>query len=229
VLEQRGRPHEALTEFRTVLTLDAPDEEKALAHYQIGRLLTATGRDAESLPSFEKAVELFPQFWQARFAVANWLSRHGRHGEAAEMFGRLAAADPANLLARQREAAALMSDGRFALARRRLEEGLAASPRSFELASLLARLLATAPDPALRDGERALQLAQDLMQARQDVEQAETVAMALAELERFEEAAALQRQLIDWAEQQGQIELADRLRRTLGRYESRQPVRQIPG
>jgi tetratricopeptide (TPR) repeat protein len=229
ILDRLGEVDDAIEQFQEVLGLEVADEEKALASYQLGRLLSAKGRDKEALASFQKAVALFPQLWQAHFAVANWLSRHGRHLEAAEIFGRLATSDPANVLARQREAAALISGGRFARARQRLEDGLATHPRSFELASLLARLLATAPDDALRDGARALQLAQELLQARRSIDQAETVAMALAELERFDEAAALQRQIIDWAASEGQRELASRLRRNLERYENRQPVRQLPG
>ena len=51
----------------------------------------------------------------------------------------------------------------------------------------------------------------------------------LAELERYDEAATLQRQILDWAESAGEAELAARLRRNLERYESRRPVRQVPG
>lgn len=229
ILDRLGRTDDALVQFRAVLDLEVPDEEKGLAHYQIGRLLTAKGLDDDAFDSFQRAVQLFPQLWQARFAVANWLSRHDRHDEAAVIFGRLATADPGNVLARQREAESLMRAGRFQPARRRLEEGLVAHPRSYELASVLARLLATAPDASLRDGARALQLSQELLQARRSIDQAETVAMALAELERFDEAAAFQRQIVDWAEGEGQAELAGRLRHNLQRYENRQPVRQTPG
>ena len=229
LLDRLDRPEEALEQFQAVLGLDVPPQEKGLAHYQIGRLLYTKGQDQEALENFQRAVELFPQFWQARFAVANWLSRHDRHREAAEIFGRLAQADPSNVLTWQRECEALMQDGRFAQARRRLEEGLATHTRSYELASVLARLLATAPEASLRDGERALQLAQELLTARRSIGQAETVAMALAELERYEEAVALQQQIIDWAESEGNTAAVAQLRRNLDRYRNRQPARQLPG
>ena len=229
VLERTGDPAGALEQYQAVIGLEAPDQEKALAHYQIGRLLNTLGRDEEAIASFRRAVELFPELWQARFAVANWLDRHNRHAEAADTFARLAAADPGNMLFRQREAQSLMGAGRFAQARRRLEEGLATQPRSFELASVLARLLATAPDAALRDGQRALELAESLYQAQRSIDGAETVAMALAELERYEEAASFQRQILAWAQSEGDAEAVARLRRNLSRYESGLPARQVAG
>jgi hypothetical protein len=53
--------------------------------------------------------------------------------------------------------------------------------------------------------------------------------MALAEQERFDEAAALQREIVAMAESQGRTGDLPRLQRNLARYEGRQPVRQASG
>ena len=57
-------------------------------------------------------------------------------------------------------------------------------------ATTLARLLASAPDRSLRDGRRALELATEIHASDPAPVHAETVAMALAELERCDEARA---------------------------------------
>jgi cytochrome c-type biogenesis protein CcmH/NrfG len=72
-----------------------------------------------------------------------------------------------------------MALGRWREARSALEEGLRRLPGDPLLAAALAELLAACPDPAVRDGERALGLAEAAYRARPDAEIAEVVAMAL--------------------------------------------------
>ena len=70
-----------------------------------------------------------------------------------------------------------------------LDEGHARFPDRPATATLLARLLASAPDPALRNGARALRLAMVVYGREPSAAYAETVALALAELGRCDEAA----------------------------------------
>ena len=62
----------------------------------------------------------------------------------------------------------------------------------------LARLLAASPDPSLRDGARALELAEQAI-AEPTLQRAETLAMSYAAAGRFDEAVQVQRDLIDQA------------------------------
>jgi cytochrome c-type biogenesis protein CcmH/NrfG len=81
-------------------------------------------------------------------------------------------------------------------ARSRLEGSTRVLPASARLRHLLARLLAACPDRALRDGERAVLLAEELWRADPTPARAETLAMALAETGSYERAAALQSELL---------------------------------
>ena len=89
----------------------------------------------------------------------------------------------------------------------------------------LARLLAAAPDDRARDGRLALALAEKVIERDQSTDAGETLAMALAEIGRFGEAAAVQRDLVSAARRAGQADLATRLRDNLGLYEARKPSR----
>jgi len=89
----------------------------------------------------------------------------------------------------------------------------------------LARLLAAAPEPAVRDENRALRIVQSLVQNQQGdaFEVGVTLAMTLAALGRFKEAAAYQQALIQEAEKSGAPDLARRLRRNLDLYNRQKP------
>ena len=112
-----------------------------------------------------------------------------------------------------------MGLGRFADAKGVLEARLGIAPADDRAAQSLARLLAGAPDPSLRDGPRALAIAGALLEADNAAPKAETAAMALAEVGRFEEAISIQRTLVREARRQGRTGEERRLARNLERYE----------
>jgi hypothetical protein len=89
----------------------------------------------------------------------------------------------------------------------------------------LARLLAACPDTSLRNGERAVELAMEVFQAQKTPLHAETLAMALAEAGRCEEAANLQRMLISTVEQNNDDVPIMRYKTGLARYEKGKPCR----
>jgi hypothetical protein len=93
----------------------------------------------------------------------------------------------------------------------------------------LARLLAAAPDDRVRDGRRALALAETLVKTNQSLEVGETMAMALAEVGQYGEATRVQRELIAAAREAGRSDLVapleENLRRYLGKQASRTPWR----
>jgi tetratricopeptide (TPR) repeat protein len=220
---------------------DAPPEEKALAHYQLGRILKLQGTGQqhagqqraweEAIHHFRQATVLFPSLWQARLALANTHRDAGRLAAAAAEYRQVVEEEPRNLLARTSEVKVLIAANRHAAARQRLEEGLGEQPRSAELANLLARHLATAPSPELQNGGRSLEIANGLFAAFPTVDHAETVAMALAGLGRFQEAVERQKTLIartrqENREQEGRGRLV-RMRRNLERYQRGQPAGEI--
>jgi len=206
----------AVETFEELLTREGvPPQERALALFQLGRIAAGAGDVETAEKRYREAVQLFPDLWQARFNLANLLDRVGRTKEAAVELAGLLARDPENVVARVREAEILSSLGEWGIARARLEEGLTLVSNSSELAHALARILVTAPDPVLRDGERALVLAQGAFSALQSVEHAETVSMALAEVGRFGEAIFWQEEAIAQARGSNDEAALERLGRRL--------------
>ena len=58
-------------------------------------------------------------------------------------------------------------------------------------------------DRSVRDGARAVELATQAVTARSSLENAETLAMAIAEAGRFENAVELQSRLVEEADERG--------------------------
>jgi Flp pilus assembly protein TadD len=162
----------------------------------------------------------------ARASLADALRRSGKLEAAITEYIEIVKIDPSASDARFGRAMALVRLRRFAEARSVLEEAVRVHAEQPGLAHALARLLASAPDDAVRDGRRALSIMQSLENTTApSVALVETMAMALAENGRFADAIMRQRQAIAMASQDRRSALVTRLSEHLRRYESHMPSR----
>ena len=222
VRTRMGRLDEAEATYRRVLESDAANGDARLG---LGAVLAQTGDFDSAATELREALRLLPEGArtpQVHFGLAETLVRNGRLEEALSHYTRVRELDPAQRLAWLREATVLMGLGRFADARAVLEARLAVDSADGPAAHSLARLLAGAPDPSLRDGQQAMTIAGALLEADNSAPTAETAAMALAEIGRFEEAVSIQRTLVQEARRQGRAGEERRLARNLERYERRE-------
>jgi tetratricopeptide (TPR) repeat protein len=137
------------------------------------------------------------------------------------------------MLALNQIALAHVSKREYAAAVVAYEEAMRMKPDSSDLArsrprrwvqNNLAWLLATAPDSTVRDGARALLLAEQLVAWRSDdAAYLDTFAAAYAELGRFEDAVRTQKRAVG---RLGRGSLRDEYRRHLKSYENKQPWRE---
>jgi tetratricopeptide (TPR) repeat protein len=161
----------------------------APAHYSLGLLLEGRGRDAEAIARYSAALTAQPGYVPARLRIAAVLRRTGRAEEALAHYEEVVRLDPGAADAPLEAAITLVRLGRYAAARDRLTAGMERFPQQGGYARALARLLAAAPDDRVRDGRRALALAERLLKEDQSTEVGETMAMALAEVGEYGEAA----------------------------------------
>ncbi len=160
---------------------------------------------------------------EAAFALGAALRRDGRFEDALQVYGGLAVQRPKLAPAHLGAILCQIKLGQFAAAKRNLEKSVRAFPRQRMFFHLLARILAAAPDDALRDGARAAELAQMLATFNVDAQLAETCAMAMAELGNFQQAVIWQQRALNRAEDDGH---KTRLLATLQDYVDRKPCRQ---
>jgi tetratricopeptide (TPR) repeat protein len=221
-LYQMGDTAGAMAQFEQVLRT-TPDYVHA--HFSLGMLLGESGRDAEAIEHFSAALELDPSHVEARVELADTLARTGRAKEALDEYAQALTIDPTSTDAAFGRAMALVRLRQYAKARDRLSEGLEIHPDAPMFGHALARLLAAAPDDRVRDGRRALALVDELIKGQQSIELAETTAMALAEVGRYREAAAVQRDALTAATHAGLPVVERRIAGNLGLYESGRPCR----
>lgn len=210
-----GRREEAAGELESLIA-DHPDY--FLAHFTLGTLRAQQGRDAEAIEHYRRAVELNPDHRDSHFNLANALRRGGRLEEAVEHYRRAVELRPGDPHARYGEAVALTDLGRWPQARERLEAAHAALPEDRVLTAALARLLAACPDPELRDGPRAVELAQELVASEASLAHVELLATALAGIGRFDLAVREQETALATARKAGRGDLEARLAADLERY-----------
>ena len=203
----------------------------AKAHYSLGVVLEASGHDQEAIERFSVAVRYEPTYLEARLRLAAVLRRTGRLREALAQYedvvnvAREAGGDPRVAEAPFGYAITLVRLRRYREARDMLAEALKTYPDQPVYTHALARLLAAAPDNLLRDGPRAMTLMQALSNEQQHIDTGETMAMALAEVGRYDEAAAWQREAIAAAKQRGRADSVQRMTERLRAYERRAPWR----
>jgi len=221
-LAQMGDVAGAANEFDEVIRR-APDH--ARAHFSLGVLLARNGRDEEAIVRFTNALKYEPGYVQARVQLAGALARRGRPGEAIDHYQRAIAADPSLSEAVYGQGMAFVRLGRFREARDAFAGGASrfADQPLFKLA--LARVLAAAPDEQVRDGRRAMTIVDEMMKGPQSIELAETAAMGLAEVGRFDQAVDAQRSVLEAARQANLEPVVRRATENLRKYESREPSR----
>lgn len=217
---QTGDVPNAIRALEWVLRLEPSN---SAAHFDLGVLTLLFGAPDSgrgALDHFRAALAADPRNNAARLAVADLLWRGRRCREAIAHYDTFLTARSAQPQPRIRKAICHAQLGEFRRVREVLEVGYKASPEEPSLQEALARVLAASPDASVRDGERALEIAQRLATSHPRAEMVEVLAMALAELGRFAEAIRYQRAVVRSAEQRGvPAKMLEHLRGNLRRYE----------
>ena len=199
--------------------------EHTEAQFSLGVVRADQGRHREAIDHLSTALRHDSAYIQARMQLANVLARSGRADEALSHYERALAQDPTRLEAMFGAAMTLVRLERYAAARDRLQQGVEADPGNRMFRHALARLLASAPDGGVRDGRGAMTIVEELLADGQDLALGETAAMALAEMGLYDQAAAVQRDVMAATRQAGLTDALQRMAGNLGLYEAGRPSR----
>jgi tetratricopeptide (TPR) repeat protein len=132
---------------------------------------------------------------------------------------------PENADAHVNLGSALLAKGRIVDAIGQYKEALHLAPENLAAKSNLAWLLATSPDPSLRNGPEAVLLAEQASRSSGGKRPLalRILAAAYAEAGRFSEARATAHEALQAADDQGNVALSDFLRKEIALYELGQP------
>ncbi len=210
------------TLFRRTLavTTDNPMARETLAN-----ALLQAGKLDEAAQHCLEALRLRPDFTEAQTTWATILARQGRLAEARDRLAAVLQKNPGDANAHFSLAQALAHNGDTAEAIHHYREGLKSKPDNTTALNNLAWIRAAHADPAFRNGDEAIQLAQracDLTRYQRPI-MVGTLAAAYAEAGRFQEAVTTAEQARDLALAAGQKEVAEKNQQLLERYQARQP------
>ena len=218
-----GDREEAYAELERTLEL-APRSD--LAQFLTALYLDEAGRFDEAETHYRAALAVAPLHAGANFFLGNLLMRSGRYTEAARHYAETLRKIPKHPRAGTLEVLALARDGASPeVLRDKLERLVVVLPKDERPALMLARLLAASPDDGVRDGQRALEIAQSLFDRQPYQDQAEALAMAHAELGQFDQAVALEENALATATEAGRFGQVPTLLARLESYRNRQPLR----
>ncbi len=208
-VERSRAQHEALTRMR------GEDEKSIQLMIEEARRLTREGAYEAAVERFREAVEQAPELLELRFELASILGHLGLFDDAVAEFEQVLASAPRHEAAHRGLTVAMILTGRFGEARKQLQEALRTFPRHAGFALMQVRLLAAAPDPGVRDGSLALEIAHRVWQERRDPSVQEAMALAYAAAGQTEDARGWQEGLIAarqaaWSPEVREV-MADRL------------------
>jgi tetratricopeptide (TPR) repeat protein len=212
LLQQEGRTDEALAVYKRALKA-TQGAKKAYLWSNYSNMLHQSGREEEARAAFRKTAEVAeemlrqdPGDTQLLFVRANALNQAGDYSQAADVYQQLIEARPERALFRVEQARSHTAAGRWGEAKRNLEKAYRKFPHSGDVAYALAQTLLTTPDPALRDPQRALELAGIVFRAAPDAEHGVTVARALDQAGQGGKARGLLQQMLAEAKEKQKTE-----------------------
>ena len=215
-----------LSEHTIAVTTDNPSMQ-----FCLGAGLEQEGRLREAMVHYRIQAALSPQDYRVHYSLAGVLGKQGRWEDALKEYQTAAdlGANPDDYIAHLNFADALTHLGRVPEAVLQLNEALLLKPDSPDILNNLAWTLATSPEADVRDGARAVELAQracDLTNFKQTMVVG-TLAAAYAEAGRFDDAIATAEKACALASESGAQDLLKRNQELLVLYRAHQPYREM--
>lgn len=217
LLADGGDVDGAATHYREALRLDP---NLAPAHNNLAVILESTGHTDEAIAQYREGVRLEPQRAESRSNLAAALANAGHPAEGVEQFRAALQLKPQLAEARFGLASAYAQAGQVRQAVAELDALLRKRPDWTAVEATLAWLLATAEDAEVRDGARAVQLAEDAARRTEyrDADVLNSLAAAYAEIGRFADAVDTVERAIELARANDRAALATALTERLERY-----------
>src|SRR5256886_4464817 len=220
---QKGEVDAALTHYQRAVSVIPKDPDIQVG---LGNALWQKGKAEEAIDHYRQALELRPYYFAAHYNLSTVRLQKGEiddaimHGQVALTIRPDVAAVHTNL------AVALLAKGEIADGIRQFDITLEIAPRSVSPLNNLAWIFATYPDPAFRDGAKALELAEaaNEFSGHNNPVILRTLAAADANAGQFSRAIEVGQLALALTDRQSP--LANALQREIAGYEASEPHRE---
>ena len=219
------RMDEAIIQYQKALEIK-PDF--AEANNNLGYCFLQIGRVDEAITHFQRALEIKPDYAEAHNNLGSGLLQIGRVNEAITHFQR-ASEIQQDYAAYCNLGYAFRQKGMATEATAYYQKAIELQPQFIPALKNLAWMLATWPEPSVRNGGKAVALAGQANRFSKDKDPLvlRTLAAAYAEAGRFPEAVATAKQALALAVTQSNTGLTNALQTEIGLYQTHSPCRSI--
>lgn len=224
VFLQKGDMDEAMTHYQKALEITP---HHARAQNNLGTVFLRKRQADDAITHFLAALEINPDYAEAHNNLGEALLQKGRTDEAIAHYQRALELKPEYADAHYNLGNGLLQKGQIQDALGHYESAIKINPTALGAQNNLAWVLATGPEASLRNGTRAVELAQEASRLSGGSHPVvlHTLAAAQAEAGRFAEAAETAGRALSLAVAQGDAALADAIRNERSLYLSGRPMR----
>jgi tetratricopeptide (TPR) repeat protein len=229
-LARTGKLDEAISHFEQAL---AGQAESLETRVNLGLALAQRGRIEESIAHFRRTLTSPADSAPLEGYIGGELATRGRPDAAIEHFERALALGYPNAAATANAyynlgSALYDASGNAAAALAQWDKALGLAPDHVPALNRKARLLATHPDAAFRNGEEAVKLASRAVELSGGREAVflDTLAAAFAEQQRFTEAMETERRALELVDRDKQPGFATTLGARISMYKLKNPLRE---
>src|SRR5437773_7300297 len=215
---EKGNIDEALAEYRRAIEIRPDDAD---SHNNYGSALRGLNQFDQAENEYRRALSLQPQYLDARLNLASLLLQRGRTAEAITNLETARRLQPNDAVTHVALGLALMKNGQGSQAAAEFNRALQLAPDRVNALNGFAWLLATAADDSVRDGKRAVLLAEraNALAGNNDPTILHTLAAGYAEARRFDEALQTARRAMKLASRADNNAVYNAIRDELPLYE----------
>jgi protein O-mannosyl-transferase len=231
---ERGDLDKAISHFEEALKIRSGKPEghydagSAFVQMNLADALARKGQSDEAMVHYEEAIKLQPNYAEAYYNRGNVLLAKGRIDEAIVDLEKTLQIQPDDADAHTCLGNALLRQGLLKEAIAHYEKALALAPEDPHARNNIAWVLAISSDASIRDGAKAIDLAEvaAALSGGREPLFLRTLAAAYAQSGRFSEALAAAQRAAAIARMQGKTGLANRLNKDLMLYRGHVPLRE---
>jgi tetratricopeptide (TPR) repeat protein len=215
---------EAIQVWNEALKLDPED---AKSHNNLGALFLGQGKLEEAATHFEKAIDRDSELFNAHDNLGLVRLHQGKIRDAISHFQTALSIEFESTETHVNLGGAYLMLGDYREALNQLDEALRLEPNRIPILNNMAWILATSPDPEIRDGKKAVEFAEKAarLSKRSSVIVLDTLGASYAEVGRFKKAIETTRQAMELADQSRDRRIAD-LKTRISLYESGRAYRE---
>jgi protein O-mannosyl-transferase len=231
---RRGELDQAISHFQTALNIRSSNAEAhynlgaALIHNNLGNALARKGFSDEAISHYQEAVRLRTDYADAHYNFGSVLLQQGRIDEAIVHWQKALAIQPYDGDVHTSLGNAFLEKGLVKEAINHYQQALEIAPQDVLSRNNLAWILATSSDASIRNGAKAVVLAEQAVQLSGSKNPIffRTLAASYAEEGRFSEALAAAERGMEMAAVQGNGSLVNALESEIALYRARSPLRE---